>query len=200
MTIYQIVAKATYNNADEYRNVHHYEFAGYDPTVAEMQEAVDALDAAYKTNLQQSYPTALKVYAYDTRRVDVADMPTIEYIATAGLWNGTNVAQGLPTQVAALSTFKATTAFPRTSRTYHFPFTEAANEDGGQVSGAAQFLMLGWATAALELTVTGQLNADKVTVRYGGDPRIVTDWNEVTLTTANPRFATQRRRKIGVGA
>jgi len=199
MSIFQIVVKAQFNDSDEYRNVHHYDFAFYIPNATELQEAVDALDAAYKTHLQAIYPLDVRVYAYDVRQVDVPSLPIVEFIPTAGAWEGVNTNEALPTQCAALSTFKAQTVFPRTTRTYHFPFSEAANVTGGLLSSNALFLLDLWQDEVLELPITGQLDANKTAVKYDGNPRIVVADNEVVQASAAVRFATQRRRKIGVG-
>jgi hypothetical protein len=200
MTIYQIVAKGDIENADQVRNVHHYEFPGYTPNTSELQEAVDAIDAAYKTNLQSFFATTVSINAYDVRRVDVPDLPSDETPATAGGWVGGNAVSHLPNQVSALVTFKAPTVFPRSSRAYMFPFTEADNITGGIISTGLLVALADWGSAMLSLAITGQTAAAKVAVKYTLTPPRVTAWNTIDTVTVSNVWATQRRRRKGVGA
>ena len=199
MSIYQLVVKARFGGSDEYRNVHHYEFFSYVPDVAQQQELVDGVDTAYRTYMETHYSNSLTVYEYDLRRVDIADQPTLTYTATGGAWFGDETSEALPTQDCALSTFKALSTFPRTSRTYHFPMGEVANVGGGTVQSGVITNMELWGNAMLEIDITGALNADKQAVRYGGNPRVVVAHNDLTIATADNVFATQRRRKRGKG-
>lgn len=199
MSIYQIVLKAADNNHNQYRNVHYYEFFNYVPTSTQLQEAVDAIDTAYKSNLQSSLSDDFSFEAYDVRRVDIGDLPTVEYQATAGAWDGTNTSAQLPHQVSALCTFKAQTTFPRTARTYLFGFVEDANNAGGRVEASVLSQISDWADDMLELTITGDLNADKQAVQFGGTPRAVTDSNDLETHSERNNWATQRRRRSGVG-
>lgn len=199
MSIYQIVVKAEDQNTNQYRNVHHYEFFGYVPSDTELQEAIDAVDSAYKTNLQSVIDNDFDIYAYDVRRVDLGNLPTIEFTATAGSWSGTNTGATLPHQVSALITFKALTTFPRTSRCYLFGFTEDSNTTAGRVEATTITAIDAFGDDMLSLTITGQIDADKVAVTYGGTPRVVTDENDVTQHASKVNWATQRRRRSGVG-
>ena len=182
------------------RNVHHYEFAGYVPSDTELQEFVDNFDSALKTRLQSRIKSNASVDAYDVRRVDVGDLPTVEFIPTAGAWNGTDTGNLLPSQCAALITFKALTPFPRSTRTYVWGLTANALAAGGLVGSGTVTDLTNFGNDILEISVTGQLNPDKVAVAYSGDPRAVTSWNEVTNVTVTDVWATQRRRRRGVGA
>lgn len=199
MSIYQITVKARWGTAVELRNIHHYEFFGYVPDATQLQEFVDGVDSVYKTDVLAYYPNEITVYGYDVRRVDIGDLPTVEFLATAGSWTGSSGATPLPTQNAALTTFKAPTTFPRTTRTYHFPFSEAALDTTGELETVVQTGLNTWGNNMLEISITGGLNADKVAVSYGGDPRAVTDDNEVETVSTSKVYATQRRRRKGVG-
>lgn len=199
MTVYQIVCKARFGTATELRNIHHYEFFGYTPDTAELQEAVDAIDTNYKSNLQSDFVNDISFYGYDVRRVDVGDLPTVEFTATAGTWSGTNVNDPLPTQVSALVTWKAPTTFPRTTRSYLFPMGEIANDSSGNIAAAQITRNAAFGDDMRTLSITGQIDADKVAVQYGGTPRAVTAHNDVLSVVAAPIWATQRRRRPGVG-
>lgn len=199
MSIYQVAVKAVMDSSEDYRNIHHYEFFGYVPDDTQLQEFVDGIDSAYKTYLQASIHSGLEVVAYDVRRVDIGDQPTIEYVATGGSWNGTASGAPLPFQIAALVTFKALAAFPRTTRTYMFPSSVNAVTSVGNIGSGTVTALENWGNAMLEIAITGALNADKQAVQYGGTPRTVTDANDVTIVMANPIWATQRRRRRGVG-
>lgn len=199
MSIYQIVIKAVDNFATQYRNIHHYEFFNYVPDGTQLQEFVDNVDAAYKSNLQGDISEDHDIYAYDVRRVDVGNLPSVQYIPTAGAWSGTDTSGELPHQVALLVTFKAETVFPRSSRTYLFGMCEGNNSVNGRASSTVISNAEDWAADMLEIEITGALNADKQAVQYGGDPRAVTDNNDLTTYSVNSIWATQRRRRTGVG-
>lgn len=199
MTIYQFVAKATFAGVMEMRNVHHYEFPSYDPDNTEKQEAIDALDAVYKTELKPAFPNDIVMYGYDVRRVDIGNQPTIEFNATAGDWVGDSAVDPLPPQICGLVTWKALTAFPRTTRSFLFPFTENASSNLGKPESATVTRMEDFGLDIRTLAITGQTDAIKVAVEYGGTPRAVVDSNAVTSVTVSNEFKTQRRRGYGVG-
>lgn len=199
MSIYQIVAKGSFDNATQLRNIHHYEFNGYVPTQTQLQEAVDALDAAYKVELIAYFVNEVQMVSFDVRRVDIGNLPTIEFAATAGEWVGTSAVDPMPAQVSGLVTFKSPTVYPRSSRAYIWPFSEGNNTSSGQISTNAQTAMEDWADAVISLTITGGADADKVAVQYGGTPRAVVDSNILLSSFVNPIWATQRRRRLGVG-
>lgn len=200
MSIYQITAKGSYLTADQLRNVHHYEFFGYVPTPTELQEAVDAIDTAYKTHLRANFTLAVAMLAYDVRRVDVGDLPTVEFVATAGIWLGTLTGDSLPPQVSGLVTWKAQTPFPRSTRSYLWPMGEGVNDADGEPSPGALSDMADFADDMFSLVITAQIDADKQAVKYGGDPRLVVDSNDVDVKSIANLWATQRRRRRGVGA
>ena len=199
MSIYQIAVKGTFDSSEQLRNIHHYEFAGYVPSDTELQEFVDNFDAVYKQR-QSNFHQLVTFNAYDVRRVDVGDLPTIEYVPTAGSWSGGATQDAMPPQSCALVTWKAQTVYPRSTRSYLFPFGEASNSSGGQLLAGTLDTLTIWAANLLEITITGQLNADKVAVEYGGTPRVVVAFNEVSLVIVSKEWATQRRRRRGVGS
>ena len=198
MSIYQVVVKAV-TGSTQLRNIHHYEFFGSVPDTATLQELADGIDAAYKSNLQANYHTSVQFYEYGVRRVDVGNLPEIPYQATAGAWFGQETSQKLPNQLSALVTFKAQTAFPRTTRTYHFPMGEDSNDAGGVIVAAQITALEAWGNDMLTIDVTTGIDPDKVAVEYSGTPRVVTANNDVELVSATEVWATQRRRKVGIG-
>lgn len=199
MTIYQIVTKALFNTTEEFRNIHHYEFDAGDPSTTEMQAFIDEFDGELKTHVQAYFSSLVSVYAYDVRRVDVGDLPTIEYIPTAGAWNGTDTSDPLPPQNAAMVTWKALTAFPRTTRSYMFPFTGGSTSSEGIMTGTARTALQTWANAIIFITPSGGMDGDKICVEYGGDPRAVVAHNDVATVTVKAVYRTQRRRTYNVG-
>lgn len=200
MSIFQIVQKGDFKDLDQLRNVHHYEFPGYVPVTTELQEAVDALDAAYKSNLQATFSDTVDFEKYGVRRVDIGGLPEADFVATAGSWSGTDGLAPLPTQVSALVSFKAPTVFPRGSRMYLYPFTEGANNTNGLIDSIKLTAMLAAGSAMLTLVITAQPDATKMAVKYSGTPRAVTASNLLTTVFVNSNWATQRRRRRGVGA
>ena len=199
MSIYQFTAKVTYQSNTQMRNIHYYEFFNYVPTTSQVQEAVDAISEAYRTNLQGDFPNDLSFDGLDVRRVDIGDQPTIPYTPTGGAWVGTSGVDPLPSQVSAVVSFRGLTAFPRNARTFMFPFPEGVNDSTGKVLPALVTALEDWGDDMLSLSITGDVDADKQAVRFGGDPRVVTDANDVTSVTVSNVWGTQRRRRLGVG-
>lgn len=199
MSIYQVTLKGQTNDDIQLRNIHHYEFASYVPTNTQLQEAVDAIDAAYKSNLQATFTDNCDFNAYDVRRVDTADLPTIEFIATAGAWSGSDVADPNPSQLAAMCTWKAPTTFPRSTRSYLFPFTVTFVNTIGRIDAAEVGNVEDFADDMFSLVITGGADAVKVAVQYTGDPRAVTASNPVETRIVTNIYRTQRRRTAGVG-
>lgn len=199
MSIYQFVVKGSLSDGTELRNVLHYEFTGYTPNTTELQEAVDDLDDHYKSNLQSYFTDNLTMGEYEVRRVDIGDQPASDFTVTGGTWAGSNVSDQLPAQLAVLVSGSSGTAFPRTVRSYLFPFTSANITGDGLVLAAARTAAGAWGTDSQELAITGQLNANRVAVKYGGDPRAVTDSNQIKTASGKSKFATQRSRRLGVG-
>lgn len=199
MALYQLVVKGNSSDGNQLRNVHYYNIAGSTLDAAQQQELVDAVDFVYKSLLQSIFSDNVAIYAYDVRQVDLPDLPAIEYIATDGAWGGTENSDQLALQLCALTTFKSQTVYPRSSRTYHFPLTEFSNSGDGRLDPTSQTIFGAWADAMLELPIIGGINPQKATVKFGGDPRVVTDFNILQSNITARNFATQRRRKRGVG-
>ena len=199
MSIFQVAVKGSLGTGIQLRNIHHYEFFGYTPDATILQEFVDNLDAAYKTNLQALFANEVTVRAYDVRRVDVGNLPAVEFVPTAGAWSGTETANNYPAQVSVLVTFKAPTAYPRTTRTYLFPMSVDQATINGDPAAGTITACNAWADAMFTIDVTGAIDPDKVAVKYGGDPRVVIDSNDVLTRIVNPVYSTLRSRKPGVG-
>jgi hypothetical protein len=199
MSLYQIVVKADYNDAIQMRNIHHYEFSGYVPDATQLQEFVDGVDAAYKSRLQSIFNQLIDVNAYGVRRVDVGEQPEADFIPTAGGWTASNAANSMPSHIAAIVSFKAATAYPRSTRTYLFPFSEDTNDANGTLTTGALLSMVNWGQDMLEISITAGSNAIKVAAEYAGTPRVVSDWNQVTTIVASQTWGTMRKRKPGIG-
>lgn len=199
MTIYQVVVKARNVHGDEFRNVHHYEA----PAVlsnAEKQEVADTMSEDYRTNLQNAISTQFTFYGVDIRQVDIPNLPAVEYTPTAGAWDGTQASENLlPTQNSALVTFKAQTAFPRSTRSYLWGFTEAANTNTGIIDASVITALEAWRDDVETLVIPGPTTLTKVAVKYEGTPRAVTSANPVEGVSVTARWATQRRRRFGSG-
>lgn len=200
MSIYQIVTKAVYQATDGYRHVAHYEFPAYVPLVADIQDAIDDLDAAYKARWQTVFTDDIVLEGYDVRRVDIADQPTIGYVGPNNPWAGTNVGDCNVPQSALLCTFKALTTFPRTTRTYMFPTNSGTLSAGGRVDAATTIVLNAWGADVVQLLVVGDTDAQKVAVKYTGTPPTVTSSNQVTIVTSSSNFSTLDSRKSGVGS
>lgn len=200
MSIYQVVIKGRYGEGNQLRNIRHYEFPDYTPSEAEAQEFVDNLDDDLKDYLQGFFNNDVHIDSYGLRRVDIAEQPEADIVPTAGAWDGTNSADNLAAQLCGLVTWKAFSTYPRTARNYMFPFTETNNSASGLPDATVQAAMLGYADDSMSIVITGQENAHAVTVQYGSDPRAVVDYNILTTVAVASFWATQRRRRPGVGA
>lgn len=199
MSIYQVVHKGQYGNTAQTRYVWHYEFPGYVPTAPELQEFVDNLDGILDELFKPLLSSQWSSIAYDVRRVDVGDLPTVEYVATTQPWNGSSSSSLLPRQTALLVRWAAPTAYPRTARTYFAGWPESANDTNGTAVLAITAAAALVGSAMEEIEVTGQVDAQKTTVQYGGTPRVVTDSNQVFYVSTAATWRTQRRRVPGVG-
>jgi len=199
MSIYQLVVKANYGGVTQLRNIHHYEFPSYVPTETELEEAVQALADAYEELFQAAHTSIVTYNAIEARRVDIGDQPSSEIIPAGWPFAGTASGSPLPPQVAQLIVWKATTAFPRSTRTYMFPYAVTAVAAGGAVTTTWMTAAATFQLALEQLAVTAQPDAQKVAVQYGGDPRVVTASNLVSAAPLTNIWATQRSRRTGVG-
>jgi hypothetical protein len=182
------------------RNVVHYEFPTTVPSPAQLQAFVNVLDNDYKDNLQTPLSPNVSIHSYDVRRVDIGDQPTLTLTPAAGAWVGGSTGEQLPEQLAALVTWRAFSTFPRTTRSYIFPFTEADNTGNGNLSAASLAFLEAFALDVMSILYEAGLSANKVAVEYGGTPRVVVASNAVTTREVSPHWATQRRRRLGVGS
>jgi len=200
MSIYQVVVKGTWRATNQLRNILHYEFPGYIPNSTELQDFVDNLDDDYKDYLRIHFSEEVAFSRYGLRRVDIAEQPEAELVPTAGTWSGTAASNELPGQLSAMFTVKAFTAYPRSTRTFLFPFTTGAVNTDGLLDSAVVTAIVGFANDHITVAVTGQSSSQRVAVEYGGDPRAVVDYNVVETVVVPTAFRTQRRRRRGVGS
>lgn len=199
MSIYQFTVVGNTPGPNALRNIHHYEFPGYVPSTAELEEAMQAFADAHEELLRAQHPVSVTYSSIEYRRVDVGDLPTAEFIPDGWPFSGSASGNQLPPQVSALLTWKAASAFPRSTRTYLFPFSTLTTSTTGTILLAVRTVLENFANAVEELDVTGNPPAQKVAVAYAGDPRAVVDSNAVSATVPDSVFATQRSRRYGVG-
>lgn len=200
MAIYQVTVKGTLSGSGALRNVAHYLFPDYDPDSTQKLAFVNELDSKIKNRLQTLFHTGVQVNTYGMRRVDSPNQPEIDVTPTAGAWFGTLAGNQLPEMNSALVTWKAFAQFPRTTRTYMFPFSVAASTSTAGLTAGALTQLNSYATDMLNIVVSGAATAQKVAVKFTGTPRVVTSFNVVTAAAVAGRFRTQRRRRLGVGA
>jgi len=199
MSIYQAVFKGNTPGPNALRNIHHYEFPGYVPTGEELEEFVQGLADRMEEFLVPLISNAVTLSSIEVRRVDIGDQPGQDIIPDGWPRTGSAVNQLLPPQVAAIVTWKAPTAYPRSTRTYVFPFTATNLSAGGTIVLGARTALDNWALVMEQVEVTGQPDAQKVAVQYGGDPRVVVASNLVFAQPVGSVWATQRSRRFGVG-
>jgi len=200
MTIYLVKVKCVYGSADTFINTHHYEFPFATPSVGDLQSLVNLIDGAYKTRLQARYSPLASLGNYEVRRVDLPNLPSLPFSATAGSWVGTAAGNSLKPDNAALTIFKAIAPFPRSSRTYHFPMTVAANTADGTVIAGVITNCQEWADDLLTLPNISGNAVEKVAVKYTGTPRSVTDENDLEFSTTSNIWYKQTSRRYGKGS
>lgn len=200
MSVYRVTVKTTFNGTDDQFNVHHYEFPNYVPDDTELQEFVDNMGAAYFNRLETLCPSQLTFNSIECRRVDQANLPSADLIPDTWPDTGNNGGGCLPPQCSAMLRFTAPVAFPRTARVYLPLFGKTAAGAVGDVGGAALALCDALALDLEQISVTGQVDAQKVAVKYTGTPRVVTVANVVFAQSTRGTFQTQRRRTPGVGS
>lgn len=200
MSLYEIKVISRYGTTSEMLNRHYYEFPAYVPTTAQLQEAVDEIDGHYKTFFQSYLGTDIQYGEYTTRRLDVASLPEAAFVATAGIWFGTETLNLLPLQNCLLPTWKGVTAYPRASRVYISGFTEAANGGTQTPISALLTAAIAWGLVLVTLTITGGNNAVKMAVNRDTMPVPTGQFNPVTAVTCGDAWYTQRRRRPGVGS
>jgi len=200
MPIYQIVVRGLLQGSGALRNIHHYLYDGDPLTQTEMQAVINVVDQDYKDNLQSFFSPEVLMGTYGIRRVDLGDQPEAVLQATAGTWVGTSTLDQMPEQLAAIVTFRAFSAYPRTTRSYMFPSTEYNNTVTGGILSGALTALTAWANDMAVLTVAAVGDLQKVAVRFGGTPRAVEAYNIVTSFAVAGRWRSQRRRRLGVGA
>lgn len=173
-------------------------FGGGDATMANAQTLVDALADCWLDNLVTALVDNwffLSCTVYDK---EIAGVPGIDFVPTGGAFAGSAAAEPLPNQIALLVGFKCQTSPPNKNRKYmaglfngqvvNGVFTPATlavfQAFGDQVIDIPTATGLGVAFEVVSLDVDGTV--------VGGNP----------LTSAFTRSipATQRRRRIGVGA
>jgi hypothetical protein len=69
----------------------------------------------------------------------------------------------------------------------------------GGLTGAATIVLDAVAGLLEEIEVTGQVDAQKVAVHYGGDPLAVVASNVLFQRATSSQWGIQRRRRQGVG-
>lgn len=197
MAIYNVTLNQTWQ-AQQVRNVWHYETTPDDVPVAEFQGAADAIRSAFATQAVQ-FATTWSLDNVTFRRVDLANFPGFTVEFTAGPLVGTNGNQSVATQVALLiSGVVFGTPPPNRTRTYHAGLAEPSTGANGLWVGAAQTAM-GQINIDADDFLTATVSWDRVAVRYDPITDTVVESNDDLEYGASPVPATQRRRRIGVG-
>lgn len=199
MSIYRITIKARHSTSGAMYNIHHYEFPGYVPEQTEAEEMlqglVDIMEEEWLTYVSDDVVFSEVEY----RRVDIGDQPTAVFVPAGWPINGSDVNNCLPHQVAAVMRWVGDTEYPRSARAYLPVFGADALSAAGLISLTVQTALNGAAPLYEEIPVTGQVDAQKVAVQYGGDPRVVTAANIVSARNVDPSWGIQRRRRAGRG-
>jgi len=199
MSIYRVTMKASHSVGGAQYNIHHYEFPGYVPTTPELEEFAQGFADIIEENMLGMFAPAVTFQEIELRRVDLGDQPTSDFQPSGWPLAGTGTGSSLPVQVAAVLRWTAPTEFPRSGRTYLPTFTTSSLFSTGGLTGAATIVLDAVAGLLEEIEVTGQVDAQKVAVHYGGDPLAVVASNVLFQRATSSQWGIQRRRRQGVG-
>lgn len=181
--------------AQELRTVFYFSGGGVD---SNQQNIVDYLRQAYNANIKSALADDWTLYAADVRDVGDIGLPTIEYTFTSGTLAGDSTLVPLPTQMAALVTFKASVAKPNLTRKFVPGFTVSQVTTTNQVGTTVIGLLQDWADDILDITTT-YTGVALSSVLWNSTKTQVVGSNLMTHRIVNPIWSTQRRRRLGVG-
>lgn len=180
------------------RNI--YYVAGGDALYANAQDIGDAIRAAYNAELIAHMDNALTWYGFDAKELDVVTNPWIEHTFTSGDLVGANADLPLPTTVAALVTWLAFTARPNRKRSYIPGITNGRVQQSGLWTTALVDDLNAFGELLIDLPTTTSLAIAFVIARVNRETGVLVGSNILEAVRASNIPATQRRRRIGVGA
>lgn len=162
------------------------------------QAATDEWADAFDTHLKASCANEWAYYGGLARNVESIGLPGFEFTPTGGAVVGTSANDPLPTQVAALVSYKANTTIPRNARDYLCGFTEGASSSTGQISAALLSLLASFGAQVIEFSI-GLDDVPRQSVQWNEARTAITDHNTVSQVRVTNVWATQRRRRLFVG-
>ena len=197
MPVYQVTTLQTLVG-QEIRNVYYYETAGVLST-SQLEEAVEEIANAYVVlEANTSLVPEWSVRGANFRRVDVPQLPGIDFFFDGGPIVGSDTEDPLPTQVCILISGKAYTAPPRNVRTYHGGMHHGLMFNNGTWLGSTVTAFELWVAEMDILTLTGE-SMFRVAASWAADHSEVTAWNRIIQYEVSFNPATQRRRRLGEG-
>jgi len=173
-------------------------FAGGDAVIDNAQAIGDRMRTDFVDDIDQLFHDGLSLWGFDARSLDSSSLPSIPYTFTAGVAAGSGGVVPLPTQTAALVTWKASVAPPNKTRKYLSGLVIGAMS-GGYFTATTVNALGAWAQDVLDLGANLTLGIGLATVQWSGDHTYVTGANIMTHYSVSNIPSTQRRRKIGVG-
>lgn len=165
------------------------------PGTAELQIATDIIADAWQTNLApilSSAWTFVEVAWYDQDAP--LNAPGEIIVPTGGQFSGVDGSNDMPPQIALLVKYVTTDGPPYRGSTYLTGFTEAANNEDGDVDNTISLLAIAWAEEIRVniQTIAGTNRFSVVRPRTAaGDPAIAA---RITAVATDQKWATQRRR------
>lgn len=197
MAIHQYQVRQTFLN-QKMMNVFYYDHVQEDD--AYKQEITDALRAAWVTQLALStLHTSWSLDEVVVRNVSLAGTLSQSFVPTLGAAVGTSATDPLPSQIALLVVTKGQSVKPNRTRTYLTGFVEGATT-GGFFTSSFLTAARNWGLAVANLVTATKGTFTRRSVEWVGVPPVVADDNPVGTVIAFNVPATQRRRRIGVGA
>lgn len=178
-------------------NVLYYDHAAEDDGIK--QEIADALRAAWASNLTAVMSSSWSLTEVRVRNVSLAGTLSQTFVPTLGTLVGTASGQLVPTQSALLVVTIGPSVKPNRTRTYLGGFTISAM-NGGLITAGVVTNAINWGNAVKSLVTATEGTFLRQSVEWVGPPMVVGDANPVSTVRVFNIPATQRRRRIGVGA
>lgn len=191
--IVRVIARMEKDGTEDNLNVYHLKHMG----------STNITNAGFMTDVALRLDTAYGQFAHEVT-TDLEFIDIEFYNVTQDVWMGTegwpvrtfgtNVAEELPAQVAALVTFRtATTQHP--GKKFLGGYTEDVNAGDGVISAGGVTSLLAYIVQMM-LTLVIESNA----VYWGNYNYTIPRWAVWVAGAVDTVWATQRRRKPGIGS
>jgi hypothetical protein len=181
--------------------VNTFGFQVIDTSEAALQELTDAIANVYTTRVIDFLDNGWTLQGVTWYDADaLAQTPGIVQVPTGGVVTGTRISDGLPPQVALLASHVCSGGPPWRGRTYHGGITVNNLLPGGRADvDLLTAFGLFWSDMQT-LSTASNPTVQFGVIRLPRDGQPTSLFAPATGTTITSDFATQRRRRFGVGS